>query len=72
MKKLIKKYENRLAVLVDNKRYDKTSGYPYDHEIKCVTEFLKDLKKTDNYTHVTNEGESASVPPFPIISKLPI
>lgn len=44
-KKMIKKYEDRLVVLGDNKSHDTTSGYPYEHEIKCTTEFVKDLKK---------------------------
>ena len=48
VEKLLKKYQDRLVVLNDNKRFDKTSGYPYDHEIKCVDEFIRDLKKLNN------------------------
>jgi len=47
MKKILKKYQDRIIVLKDNRRIDKTSGYPYDHEIKCTQEFIRDLKNLE-------------------------
>lgn len=43
--KLKKKYQDRLVTLQDNMSHDTTSGYPYEHEIKCTKEFIKDLYK---------------------------
>lgn len=45
--RLLNKYQTRLDTLIENSGHDKTSGYPYTHEIKCVKEFIKDLKKLE-------------------------
>jgi hypothetical protein len=46
METILKKYKNRLSILTENKKNAVVGdNYPYDFEIKCVIEFIKDLEK---------------------------